>query len=231
LNGKAKNPSDDLLGLMTDDSSIDLSSDPFASPVKSIPTANATDDLGSIFTSPDTGGDVNSKKMTKESILSLYGQGSVNPVNMFTSPPMFSTPNIPNAAGPGPMAGNPFPQFTPSPQFNPNFMSQGQVQQGQGGINPYMNPNSNMPTGIKDSGINNLFNLQSDVAQLQQQLHGVNLSAFNNITTNPLQNAGNNLVGNFHQAGQPGIQSFVGPHGNTTPFSQVGQNKNPGPFF
>ncbi|CAG7819131.1 unnamed protein product [Allacma fusca] len=207
LNGKTKNPSDDLLGLMTGEESItDLVSDPFASPIKSASAANAADDLGSIFTSPDTGSDINSKKMTKESILSLYGQGSGNPVNLFTSPPMFSTPNIPNTAGPGPMAGagNPFPQFTPSPQFNPNFMSQG--QQGQGGINPYMNPNSSMShtPGIKDSGMNNLFNLQSDVAQLQQQLQG---------------------------AGQPGIQSFLGPQGNTTPFSQLGQNKNPGPFF
>jgi len=55
------NPSDDLLGLSNP-------TDPFASPVKS---TNVEEELGGVFTS-----DSNSQlKMTKESILSLYGSG------------------------------------------------------------------------------------------------------------------------------------------------------------
>lgn len=72
--------SDDLLGLTTGNDFVD----PFASPVKStnsgVPGSAATpatteDDLGSVFASSGgaLGGDAGSGKMSKESILSLYG--------------------------------------------------------------------------------------------------------------------------------------------------------------
>lgn len=117
--------SDDLLGLTTDTPpNVSAStSDPFASPVKSTnasggaPTSSA-DDLGGVFTAVDQN---SQQKMTKESILSLYGNlggGTGNTSSGFGGgggggmiPPVSSNNPFTSTAGQfgGASMTNPFP--------------------------------------------------------------------------------------------------------------------------
>ncbi|CAL8070126.1 unnamed protein product [Orchesella dallaii] len=97
------NPSDDLLGLSNP-------TDPFASPIKS---TNVEDELGGVFTS-----DANSQlKMTKESILSLYGNAPNSTFgNMMGNNPMVNTQNQVNPMN---ALGNPLGNTLVNPLGNP----------------------------------------------------------------------------------------------------------------
>lgn len=233
INGKSKNPSDDLLGLMTNTESLqpnsNIDSDPFASPIKSTPNTNSNvDDLGGIFMSPPDANSSclssnnSSQKMTKESILSLYGSSTTNNAtgnpNPFTSSSMYSTTQ--NSGGG--IGGNPFPQYLPQQQQQQHHQQQ-------------FNPNAGgMLTDNSGGGLNNLFNFQSaDTSQIQQQMYGL---SFNTVphTNNSAVNLGNNLIGNYSQMGQAaGVPPFLGLNSNnSTPFQSQPQVKNPGrPFF